>query len=190
MTTGKAPDDVSELLEAWSKGDEEALKDLVPMVYDDLRRIARKHLGRGAGDRSLESGPLAHEAYLKLTQARGIRCEHRAHFFALCAQMIRRILVDHARKKRSAKRGGDYMQIPLDEVIVGTSDRGVTVLALDDALSSLASFDRRKERVVELRYFAGLTVEETAEVLHISPETVMRDWKLAKAWLSRELARP
>lgn len=190
MTTGKAPDDVSALLVAWSEGDEEALKNLVPMIYDDLRRIARKHLGRYAADRSLESGTLVHEAYLKLTQARGIRCEHRAHFFALCAQMIRRILVDHARKQRSSKRGGHRMQIPLDEALAGKSDGVARVLAVDEALSSLSRFDPRKERVVELRYFGGLTVEETAEVLHISPETVMRDWKLAKAWLSRELARP
>jgi RNA polymerase sigma-70 factor (ECF subfamily) len=182
--------DISSLLVAWSKGDEKALKDVVPMVYGDLRRIARKHLGRRTPDHAFESGTLAHETYLKLTQARGIQCEHRAHFFALCAQMIRRILVDHARKQRSAKRGGDYLQIPLDEALIGEPGRGVAVLALDDALSSLSKFDPRKERVVELRYFAGLTVEETAEVLHISPETVMRDWKLARAWLYRELTGP
>jgi RNA polymerase sigma factor (TIGR02999 family) len=173
---------------AWSEGDEDAIKDVVAAIYPELRRIARQHLGR-APDHSLESAALANEAYLKLIRARGVRCENRTHFFALCAQMIRRILVDRARHAGYAKRGGDAVRIPLDEVLLGTRARGVEVLPLDDALSSLAEIDPRKSRVVELRFFGGLSVEETAEVLEISPETVLRDWRMAKTWLFRELTR-
>jgi RNA polymerase sigma factor (TIGR02999 family) len=161
---------------------------VVSAIYPELRKIARQHLGR-APDHTLESAALANEAYLKLIRARGIRCENRAHFFALCAQMIRRILVDHARHARYAKRGGDAVRVPLDEVLLGTRARGVEVVALDDALSSLTKIDPRKGRVVELRFFGGLTVEETAEILQISPETVLRDWRMAKTWLFRELTR-
>ena len=190
MPTEGSLHEVSSLLAAWSKGDEEALSNLVPMVYEDLRRIARKHLGRHGANHTLESGTLAHEAYLKLIQARGIQCEHRAHFFALCAQMIRRIAVDHARRQRSAKRGGDCVKVPLDEAEAAKTSGRVEVLALDEALSSLSRLDARKGRVVELRYFGGLSVEETAEVLHISSETVIREWKLAKAWLFHQLTKP
>jgi RNA polymerase sigma factor (TIGR02999 family) len=186
--TAHCPADISGLLVAWSDGDEEAIKDVVAAIYPELRRIARQHLGR-APDHSLESAALANEAYLKLIRARGVRCENRTHFFALCAQMIRRILVDHARHAGYAKRGGDAVRIPLDEVLLGTRGRGVEVLPLDDALSSLAEIDPRKSRVVELRFFGGLSVEETAEVLQISPETVLRDWRMAKTWLFRELTR-
>jgi len=126
---------------------------------------------------------------MKLLRARGIRCETRVHFFALCAQIIRRILVDHARNRRYAKRGGDTVYVSFDEALLGTRARGVEVLALDQALASLSKIDSRKGRVVELRYFGGLSVEETANVLHISPETVSRDWKMAKAWLLRELTK-
>ena len=180
------PQDVSELLVAWGKGDEEALKNLVSILYPELRRIARQHLARRSGD-SLESAALANEAYLKLSQARRILCDSRVHFLAVCAQMIRRILVDHARARHSAKRGGDAPRVALDETLLGMRTRGVEVLALNEALASLHKIDARKERVVELRYFAGLSVEETAEVLKTSPETVLRDWKMAKAWLLREL---
>jgi RNA polymerase sigma factor (TIGR02999 family) len=173
-------------LQAWSKGDDEALKNLVTVLYPELRRIARLHLARRSGD-SLESAALANEAYLKLLKARGILCESRAHFLALCAQMIRRILVDHVRAYRYAKRGGDAPKISLDETLIGMRARGVDVLALNEALSSLSKIDARKGRVVELRYFGGLSVEETAEVLKTSAETVLRDWKMAKAWLLREL---
>ena len=182
------PEDISGLLVAWSDGDEEAIKDVVAAIYPELRRIARQHLGR-APDHTLESAALANEAYLKLIRARGIRCENRTHFFSLCAQMIRNILVDHARHARYAKRGGDAVHIPLDEVLLGTRARGVEVLALDDALTGLAKIDPRKSRVVELRFFGGLSVEETADVLQISPETVLRDWRPAKTWLFRELSR-
>jgi RNA polymerase sigma factor (TIGR02999 family) len=145
--------------------------------------------GRHAGDHTLQSAALANEAYLRLIRAQGIQCENRAHFFALCAQVIRRILVDHARKCRYAKRGGDAVRIPLEEALLGARARAVELLALDDALASLSKLDPRKGRVVELSYFGGLSVEETAEVLRISPETVLRDWKLAKTWLFRELTR-
>jgi RNA polymerase sigma factor (TIGR02999 family) len=178
--------DIDELLAAWSKGDEEALKDLVSRLYPELRRIARRHLARRSGD-SLESAALANEAYLKLSQARGVLCDSRVHFLAVCAQMIRRILVDYARARHSAKRGGDAPRVALDETLLGMRTRGVEVLALNEALASLSKIDPRKGRVVELRYFAGLSVEETAEVLKTSAETVLRDWKIAKAWLLREL---
>jgi RNA polymerase sigma-70 factor (ECF subfamily) len=135
----------------------------------------------------LESAALANEAYLKLVRAGGARCENRVHFLALCSQIIRRILVDHARNRGYAKRGGGAVQIPLDEIVVGAETCRVDVLALDGALASLFKFDSRKARVVELRYFGGLSVEETAEVLKISPENAKRDWKMAKAWLLGEL---
>jgi RNA polymerase sigma-70 factor, ECF subfamily len=178
--------DITELLAAWSEGDEEALSRLIPVVYPELRRIARAHLARR--DHTLESAALVNEAYLKLIRARGIQCENRLHFFALCAQIIRRLLVDHARRFRYAKRGGDQVRVPLEETLLGTRARGVEVLALDEVLASLAKRDPRKARVVELRFFGGLSVEDTAELLSISPETVLRDWKMAKAWLRRELS--
>jgi RNA polymerase sigma factor (TIGR02999 family) len=180
--------DITELLRAWGSGDEHALSDLMPIVYPELRRVARKHLARGFPDQTLESAALVNEAYMKLIRAHGIRCENRLQFFALCAQIIRRILVDHARNRRYAKRGGGAMQIPLDEALVGARAEGVEVLALNEALTSLSMVDPRKGRVVELRYFGGLSVEETAEILRISPETAKRDWKMAKAWLLRELS--
>jgi RNA polymerase sigma-70 factor (ECF subfamily) len=185
--TLETPQDISGLLVAWSKGDEEALTRLMSVVYPELRRIARQHLRRRPSDHTLESAALANEAYLKLIRARGIPCENRAHFFAVCAQIIRRILVDHAPNSRYTKRGGGAMQVPLDETLLGTRARGVEVLALDEALALLSKIDPRKGRVVELRYFGGLSVEETAEVLQVAPETVMRDWKMAKTWLFRQL---
>ncbi|HLJ17297.1 MAG TPA: sigma-70 family RNA polymerase sigma factor [Bryobacteraceae bacterium] len=181
--------DISGLLMAWSNGDEEALKELISSVYSELRRIARQHLGRRAPDHTLQSAALVNEAYLKLIRARGISCEDRTHFFALCAQIIRRILVDHARKRRYTKRGGHAVRVPLEEALLGSRACGVEIVALDDALASLTKIDPRKGRVVELRYFGGLNVDETAEVLRISPETVLRDWKMAKTWLFRELSK-
>jgi RNA polymerase sigma factor (TIGR02999 family) len=184
----EAPQDITALLTAWGNGEEDALSGLMPMVYPELRRVARKHLARGLPAQTLESAALVNEAYLKLIGAHDIRCESRVQFFALCAQIIRRILVDHARNRRYAKRGGGVVQVPFDDALIGAPTPGVDVLALDDALASLSKVDPRKGRVVELRYFAGLTVEETAEVLRISPETAKRDWKMAKAWLLRELS--
>lgn len=180
--------DISGLLMAWSKGDEAALDDLMPLVYEDLRGIARRQLRRQVPGQVLQSGTVAHEAYLKLVQARGIRCHNRAHFYALCSQMIRQILVDHARKRRYAKRGGGQIEVQLDEALLGSRARGVEIEALDEALTRLAEVDPRKGRVVEMRFFGGLTLEETAEVLEISEETVTRDWRMARAWLFRELS--
>ena len=185
--TSADPADISGLIAAWNNGDQQALDRLVPLVYPDLRRIARLHLARR--DHSLESAALVNEAYLKLVRARGIQCESRLHFFALCATLIRRILVDYSRRRRYAKRGGDAVRIPFEEKLLGARARGVDVEALDDALVALARIDPRKSRVVELRYFGGLSVAETAELLQISPETVLRDWRMAKTWLYRELTR-
>lgn len=187
--TGERSEEISGLLAAWSGGDDGALAQLIPLVYPELRRIARQHLRRRSPEQTLESAALANEAYLRLIRARGIQCDNRAHFFALCAQMLRRILVDHARKRQYAKRGGDAVLVPLEEAILGTRAKGIEIPALDDALIALSELDPRKGRVVELRYFGGLTVNETAEVLKISAETVMRDWKMAKVWLIRELSR-
>jgi len=179
--------DISELIAAWGSGDGQALHSLMPLVYPQLRRIARRHLARCQIGHTLESAALANEAYLKLVRAGGVRCESRVHFLALCSQIIRRILVDHARNRGYAKRGGGAVQIPLDEGVIAAKARQVDVLALDEALASLFEFDPRKGRVVELRYFGGLSVDETAEFLGISPETAKRDWKMAKAWLFGEL---
>ena len=174
---------ISALITAWGDGDEQALDDLVPLLYPQLRRIARRHLGRWRPGHTLESAALANEAYIKLIRAGGIRCENRVHFLALCSQIIRRILVDHARNRGYAKRGGDAVHVPLDEALLGRRSRGIDMLALNEALDSLSRIDERKSRVVELRYFGGLTIEETAGILGISPETAKRDWKMAKAWL-------
>jgi RNA polymerase sigma-70 factor, ECF subfamily len=184
--TSASSEEITGLLAAWSEGNEEALSRLIPAVYPELRRIARVHLARR--NHSLESAALVNEAYLKLIRSRGIQCENRLHFFALCAQIMRRLVVDHARSFRYAKRGGDQVRVPLEESLLGTRARGVEVLALDDALESLAKCYPRKARVVELRFFGGLSVDETAAFLRISPETVLRDWKMAKAWLLRELS--
>jgi len=178
--------DITGRLAAWNNGDQQALIDVIPLVYDDLRLIARQHLGRRRTS-AVESGTLAHEAYLKLIRARGIHCNNRAHFLALCSQMIRRILVDHARKRLTAKRG-EGLQVSLDEALE-VKAQGVDVEALDEALTALSKLDPRKSRVVELRFFGGLTVDEAADVLEISKETVTRDWQVAKTWLFRELSR-
>jgi RNA polymerase sigma factor (TIGR02999 family) len=181
------PHEITTLLGKWREGDDEALNQLVAVVYPEMRRVARQHLrGRPAGN-TLPSAALANEAYLRLVRLRGINCENRVHFFALCAQIIRRILVDHARYGRYAKRGGGSIQIPFEETLLGNKARGVEMLELHDALLLLAEVDARKARVVELRFFGGLSVAETADFLGISPETVHRDWKMAKVWLLREL---
>ncbi len=177
------PSDIGTLLAAWSGGDAQALPRLMSAVYPELRRIARQHLGGQRDSHTLESAALANEAYLKLIRAGGIPCESRAHFLALCSQVFRRILVDHARRRRSAKRGGRADRVPLDDVLLGVETRGIELLALHEALESLAEIDARKARVVELRYFGGLSVEETAEVLGITPVRVKRDWDKARAWL-------
>ena len=182
MAAGSSQD-ISGLIAAWGNGDERALRSLMPVIYPELRRIARQHLGRHQPGQTWESAALANEAYLKLVRAGGIRCESRVHFMALCSQIIRRILVDHARGRGYAKRGGNAERVPLDEALLGAQGRGINIPALDETLESLAKIDGRKARVVELRYFGGLSVEETAGFLGISPETVKRDWRMAKAWL-------
>jgi RNA polymerase sigma factor (TIGR02999 family) len=179
----EGPQEISGLLAAWGTGDEQALGALMSFLYPELRRIARHHLGRRPAGQSLESAALANEAYLKLLRAGGLNCENRVHFLALCSQVIRRILVDHARGRGYAKRGGHAERVPLDDVLLGAQARGIEILALNEAIESLSNIDARKARVVELRYFGGLSVEETAEVLGIAPLTVKRDWKMAKAWL-------
>ena len=186
---GEGPPDISGLLVAWNTGEKDALSQLMSFLYPELRRIARQHLRRRPAGDTLVSAALANEAYLKLVRAGGIRCENRVHFLALCSQIIRRILVDHARSRGYAKGGGNAVRVPLEDVLLGARARGIELLALDEALESFSKFDARKGRVVELRYFGGLSVEETAEVMGISPETVKRDWKMAKAWLFDELTR-
>ena len=179
--------DISGLLVAWNEGDARALDRLVDLVYPKLKRMAHLHLaGRRAGE-SLESGALANEAYLKLVRAGGIRCEDRAHFLALCSQVMRRILVDHARRRGTAKRGGNALCVALDDAMLSARTHGVEILSLHEALDALAGIDPRKGRVVELRYFGGLSIEETAEVVGVSVDTVKRDWRLARAWLIAEL---
>ncbi|KAA0255617.1 sigma-70 family RNA polymerase sigma factor [Acidobacteria bacterium ACD] len=182
------PQDITGLLDAWSRGDARALDRLVDLVYPKLRRIAHLHLARWRPGVSLESGALANEAYLKLVRAGGIRCQDRAHFLALCSQVMRRILVDHARRRGSAKRGGHALSVALDDALRTARARGVEILALHEALDALERIDPRKGRVVELRYFGGLSIEETAEVLGVSVDTVKRDWRLARAWLLAELS--
>ena len=182
MSLPEAPD-ISSLLAAWGGGDAQALPRLMSAVYPELRRIARQHLAGRRDGQTLESAALANEAYLKLISAGSIRCENRAHFLALCSQIFRRILVDHARSRGSDKRGGRSERVPLDDVLLGAETRGIEILALNEALESLAEIDARKARMVELRYFGGLSVEETAEVLGITPIRVKRDWDKARAWL-------
>ena len=189
MATGGGQD-ITALLTAWREGDSGALDRLMELAYPELRRIAHQQLGLRRPGESLESAALANEAYLKLVRSGGIDCENRVHFLALCAQVMRRILVDHARQRASAKRGGDAARVPLSDVAVsGREANGVEVLDLDAALDVLARLDPRKSRLVELRYFAGLTLEEAAGVLDISVETAKRDWRMARAWLLAELTR-
>jgi RNA polymerase sigma factor (TIGR02999 family) len=187
--TTRGQTDITGMLAAWHGGDADALDRLMDLLYPRLRRLAHRHLaGRRAAD-SLESAALANEAYLKLVRAGGIRCENRVHFLALCSQIMRRILVDHARKRGFAKRGGGALRVTLDEALLVEKARGIEVLALNEALEALVRIDRRKSRVVELRYFGGLSIAETAEVLGVSVETVKRDWRMARAWLLGELTR-
>jgi RNA polymerase sigma-70 factor (ECF subfamily) len=177
---------VSVLLRAWSDGDRNALDKLAPIVYGELRRLARYYLHRERPGHSLQATALVNEAYLRLVDYKRMRWENRAHFFAVSAQLMRRILVDHARR-HNLKRGGGVQHVELQDTVVIGEDRAENLIALDEALQSLAHMDARKARVVELRFFGGLSVEETAEVLQISAVTVMRDWSSARAWLYREM---
>ena len=179
--------EVGRLLEAWRNGDVDAPGKLMPLVYDELRRIARRYMAKERTGHTLQTTALVNEAYLKMAKEEGIQWKDRAHFFALAAQAMRLLLVDHARRRRRIKRGGDADRITLDEHARETSDAGVDILALHDALDRLAAIDRRKAELVELRYFGGLNVEEIAEALGIAPITVKREWAKAKAWLYDQL---
>lgn len=182
-----SPHQVTELLVAWSGGDEAALEKLVPLVYDELRQLARRYMGGERPGHMLQTTALVNEAYLRLVNWREVRWQNRAHFFAVSAQMMRHILVDFARSRSYQKRGGGALQVSLDEVASFSDERSPDLVALDEALTALAHIDERKSKVVELRFFGGLSVEAAAEVLKVSPETVMRDWRLAKVWLLREM---
>lgn len=184
---GSAPGAVTELLRAWSDGDDRALEQLVPLVETELRRIARGYMGRERRGHTLQATALVNEAFLRLTDARQVRWQDRAHFLGISARLMRRILVDHARRRGYRKRGGGAQRVTLHEDLVTSSDAAFDVVALDRALDALAQVDPRKCRMVELRFFGGLSVEETAKVLDVSPDTVKRDWRLAKLWLLREL---
>ncbi len=179
--------EVTVLLKAWGAGDRAALDRLTPRVYDELRRMSRKYMHRERDGHTLQATALVNDLYLRLVDLSSADWTDRAHFFAVCAQMMRRILVDSARARRSGKRGGGAVKINVEDAPVMAPERDASTIALDDALKELAEFDARKAQVVELRYFGGLSVEETAAVLKISPQSVMRDWKLAKAWLTREM---
>ncbi len=187
---GPSPPEVTQLLRAWGNGDERALEGLMPVVYEELRRIARRYMGHERPGHTLQTTALVNEVYLRLVDARRTSWQDRAHFFAVCAQMMRRILVDWSRSRQAAKRGGNARPVDLEKMPeLPIREPGPDLVALDDALKSLAAMDPRKSQVVELRFFGGLSVEDTATALKVSPETVMRDWKLAKAWLRRELRR-
>ena len=175
--------EVTQLLIAWSNGDQPALNQLMPLVDRELHRLAHHYMRKENAGHTLQTTALVNEAYLKLIDQKHVHWKNRAHFFALSAQLMRRILVDHARSRQYAKRGGGAQRISFDEALVVSSERGADLVALDEALSKLSSIDPRKGKVVELRFFGGLSVEETAEALDISAVTVMREWSMAKAWL-------
>jgi RNA polymerase sigma factor (TIGR02999 family) len=191
LVTPVEPPDITGLLKAWSRGDERALEQLTPLVYAQLRAQARRYLRSERSSLTLESTGLVHELYLRLTKADHVDLQDRVHFFALCAQLMRRILVDAARARGAAKRGGtaerfEHASVDLDQ-LAAFDTNARSLCALDDALEQLRRIDPRRVQVVEMRFFGGLSVDETAAVLHVSPQTVMRDWRLARAWLAREL---
>jgi len=178
---------VTELLRAWSDGDDGALARLTPLVETELRRLARGYMVRERRGHTLQPTALVNEAFLRLTDARQVRWQDRAHFLGISARLMRRVLVDHARSRGYRKRGGAAQRVTLNDGLIAAPEPALDVVALDRALEALAAADLRKSRVVELRFFGGLSVEETAEVLHVSPQTIKRDWRLAKLWLLREL---
>src|SRR5262245_45185424 len=179
--------DVTELLKAWSEGDPSAPEKPGPLIYDELRRLARRCMRRENQQHTLETGALINEAYLRLADWKNARWENRAHFYGVASQIMRRVLIDHARTKGYQKRGGGVRPVSLDEAVVTSPERGSDLLALDEALTRLSKLDPRKGKLVELRFFGGLSVEETAAILKVSPFTVIRDWNFAKAWLHREM---
>jgi RNA polymerase sigma-70 factor (ECF subfamily) len=181
------PQDVTSLLRAWSLGDEQALQQLIPVVYEELRRVASRQMAGERASHTLQTTALIHEVYVRLVDVPGASVRNRAHFFAMCARLMRNVLVDFARSRGYQKRGGGAAHVALDEALLVSPAPDPDLVELDEALERLAAVDRRKSQVVELRFFGGLSVEDTAEALDVSPETVMRDWKLAKAWLLREM---
>jgi len=180
---------VTQLLVAWREGDAAAFDRLMPMVYDELRRLARRYMKRAAAGQTLQTTALVHEAYLRLAAQDDVRWQNRAHFFAVCAQVMRSLLVDRARSRHAIKRGGGSLHVELDEALVQSAVRDESLLALDQALERLGELDPRKTRIVEMRYFGGMSVEETAEVLNVSAITIKREWSKARAWLYREMKR-
>jgi RNA polymerase sigma factor (TIGR02999 family) len=178
---------ITQLLQSWNQGDENAIEKLVPLVYDELHRLAHRYISDERPGHMLQTTALINEAYVRLVDSEHANWEGRSHFFGVCAQVMRRILVDWARSRRSLKRGGDVPVLDLQEALAVAKQPGTDLVAIDDALQTLALVDARKSQVVEMRFFGGMSVKETAEVLKISPETVQRDWKLAKSWLRREL---
>ncbi len=181
------PNELTRLLIDWSNGDRAALDQLIPLVQAELRRIARRYMGRETPGHTLQTSALINEAYLRLVDHQNVPWQNRAHFFAVSAQVMRHILIDHARSHAYAKRGGGARKIPLDEALAVTDRRADELVALDDALNRLAQIDSRKSQIIELRFFGGLSIEETAEALSIAPITVTREWRSAKAWLRREM---
>jgi RNA polymerase sigma-70 factor (ECF subfamily) len=180
--------EVTQLLLDWSDGDQAAFDALMPLVYDELRQMARRYMSRERPGHTLQTTALVNEAYLRLVDQKRVHWQNRAHFFAVASQAMRRILIDYARKQRYAKRGGGAPKISLEEAAVMSQERAADLVALDEALTTLASIDPQQSRVVELRFFGGLTIEETAEVLKLSVDMVKREWATAKAWLSREMS--
>lgn len=185
--TTPATHDVTELLQDWSEGDESALERLMPLVYDELHRLAHQHMRREKAGQILQTSALINEAYLRLVDRPRIHWENRAQFFGIAARVMRRVLVDEARKRKSHKRGGDAIQLTLNDATDVAQDQAATVVALNEALNALEAISSRQGKIVELRFFGGLSVEETAQVLKVSPETVMRDWTFARAWLQAEM---
>ena len=187
MRPTRSQKDVTNLLIEWSEGDQEALNKLMPLVYDELRRLASRYLRNERTGHTLQTTALVHEAYLKLVDQKHTSWQNRVQFFAAAAQVMRHILVDYARNRRAFKRGGDYCRLSLDEAIISSEEKNPDLLTLHEALNTLAAIDNQQGRVVELRVFGGLTVEETAEALGISPRTVKREWSMAKAWLHKQV---
>ena len=185
--TAPSPQQVTQLLLTWSQGDESALEKLMPLVHQELRRLAHRYMRGERAGHTLQTTALVNEAYVRLVDGKQVSWQDRAHFFAVSARLMRRILVDWARARESQKRGGTPQQVTLDEGLIVSRGRGEDLVALDEALKALAEVDPRKSEVVEMRFFGGLSVEETAEVLKVSADTVLRDWRLAKLWLLREL---
>jgi RNA polymerase sigma-70 factor, ECF subfamily len=180
---------VTQLLQAWGAGDEKALEQLMPLVYNELHRLAQRYMASEQSGHPLQTTALVHEVYLRLVGIQNLDWQNRSHFYALCARLMRRILIDFARSQNYQKRGGQIAHVELEESATVSTVVGAELLAVDEALNQLASVDTRKSEVVELKFFGGLTVDEIAATLKVSPETVMRDWKLAKAWLLRELGQ-